>query len=108
MRKQASTPAVLIVIAAVVSVLSFPRLGAALPECPTDGITRTTSGSCATGTTCNDAYSLLWNQELPKINCPFGSDLDTLVSSNCSWNGSAYQVTGWIQYQCMTDCRSLQ
>ncbi|HEY0557075.1 MAG TPA: hypothetical protein VGG20_22660, partial [Thermoanaerobaculia bacterium] len=91
--------------AVVAMFLGSVRPGAARPQCPSDGITRTTSGSVATGSTCDQAtINLMWNQEAPKIDCPYGSTGLTLISNTCSWNGSAYQLTGWIQYQCLTDC----
>lgn len=105
MRKNHLATVLALVAALALSVLaSAPRQAEARPVCPSDGVSRTTSGSTATGSTCDQALSNLASQEWPKINCPYGIYSYTFVYNSCAWNGWAYQVTGWYQYYCQTDC----
>lgn len=100
----------LLFVSALVTLLSISGLAPsaeARPQCPWDGVTRTTSGSTATGSTCDQALSNLSAQEWPKMNCPYGFLEWTFVHNNCSWNGSAWVVTGWFQYKCQTDCYNI-
>lgn len=91
-------------LAAAIVLALLPWSADARPVCPSDGISRTTSGSTATGADCGEASSNLWAQELPKMNCPYGIFTYEFVHNECQWTGSAYQVTGWFEYQCQTDC----
>jgi hypothetical protein len=104
---RASLIARLLLIIVFLAVMSgVPSAVEALPVCPSDGITRTTSGSTAYGSTCNDALGNLSSQEWPKMSCPYGLYDYTFIHNDCYWNGSVYQATGWFSYQCQTDCHN--
>jgi hypothetical protein len=104
----------LLAIAVLSSMLSSPRLAGALPQCPGNGTVQSTSGSSGIGASCNDAYAALWQQEMAKVTCGclgfgFTDNLESnpmLDHNPCSWNGSAYQVTGWFEYECATNCHN--
>ena len=83
----------------------LPSKAEAAEVCPSDGITRVTSGSVATGSTCHQAFTNLVNQEWPKMNCSYGLYSYEFFHNGCQWNGSAYQTTGWYEYECQTDCQ---
>jgi hypothetical protein len=85
-----------------------PHSAEAAEVCPSDGITRVTSGSTATGSTCNQAFSNLVTQELAKMNCDFGLYSYEFFHNGCHWTGSTYQTTGWYEYECQTDCYNPQ
>lgn len=95
-------------LAAVLALAILPIAAFALPICPSDGIARETSGSTATGSTCNEAYTNLNNQERAKMTCEYGLFDYEFIHNTCSWNGSAYQVAGWFEYECQTNCHEPQ
>jgi hypothetical protein len=114
MRRPTTSVLTVLVVAILFSMLSSPRPAEALPQCPGDGTVQTTTGSSGTGASCNDAFTALWQQEMAKVSCGclgFGNSNNlaenpTLTNNPCSWNGSAYQVTGWLDYECATNCHN--
>lgn len=107
MRKLPRTPvglALFAALAAAAMLALLPWSVEARPVCPSDGIARTTSGSSATGADCEEALTRLAAQERPKMDCPHGLFSYEFVHNSCQWTGSMYQVTGWFEYECQTDC----
>lgn len=91
---------------AMTTQILLPRGADAAEACPSDGITRVTSGSTATGATCFEAFSNLVDQERAKMDCDHGIYSYDFFHNGCHWNGSAYQTTGWYEYECQTDCNN--
>lgn len=92
------------VLVALAALAVLPLAALALPVCPSDGIGHQTSGSIGTGSTCNEAFTNLVSQEVAKMDCEFGLYSEEFHHNNCTWNGSAYQVLGWYDYECQTNC----